>query len=255
MNLINRLSMQQRKYAIAYKPNLAFYESRGIEGWNSLRKTFEYLNNFRDELFLIADAKRGDIGNTSRQYAKAFFDPAAGGFDFDSVTIAPYMGTESVVPFLSYEKKWAIILALTSNPGAADFQLSQPLFSSTLEKMGIKTPYKKKLFEQVILKSFEWGSEENIMFVIGATKAEMLNDVRAIAPHHFLLVPGVGAQGGSLEEVCKYGMNSQCGLIVNASRSVIFASKGEDFAEMASKSAKELQQQMEAQLIQHKVIE
>ena len=215
--------------AIAYKPNLAFYESRGTEGWKSLEKTINYLNNFKKEVFTIADAKRGDIGNTSKQCAKAFLDK----LDFDSITVAPYMGEDSVSPFLSFDGKWVILLALTSNKGAFDFQFSE-VKNSTL-----------KLFEEVIKKSSQWGSKENMIYVVGATKAEMLKDIRNIIPNHFLLVPGVGAQGGSLEEVAKYGFNDKCGLIVNSSRGIIFASKGKDFAEKARVNAMELKNQMD----------
>ncbi len=215
--------------AIAYKPNLAFYESRGAEGWKSLEKTINYLNNFKDEIFTIADAKRGDIGNTSKQYAKAFLDK----LNFDSITVAPYMGEDSVSPFLSFDGKWVILLALTSNKGAFDFQLLEDKNSS------------KKFFEEVIEKSSAWGSKENMMYVVGATKAEMLKDIRKIIPDHFLLVPGVGAQGGSLQGVAKYGFNDKCGLIVNSSRGIIFASNKKDFAEKARENAMELKVQMD----------
>ena len=204
--------------------------------------------------FTIADAKRGDIGNTSKQYAKAFLDPNDPGLDFDAITVAPYMGEDSVTPFLSYEGKWVVLLVLTSNKGSEDFQLPQSAVSQTLEKLGIKTYYKKNLFEQVILKSCDWGNEDNMMFVIGATKAEMLQKVRAIAPDHFLLIPGVGAQGGSLEEVAKNGINKQCGLIVNASRSIIFSSDGEDFAEKAKEESLLLQKQMEKILGDYNIV-
>ncbi len=212
--------------AIAYKPNLAFYESRGTQGWISLEKTIAYLNRFKDEIFTIADAKRGDIGNTSKQYAKAFLEI----LDFDAITVAPYMGSDSVQPFLSIENKWVILLALTSNQGAADFQY--------FESEG------RKLYEQVLTSASEWGTKENLMFVVGATKAEALADIRKIVPEHFLLVPGIGAQGGSLQDVAKYGMNKDCGLIVNASRSIIFASKGEDFAGKAREEALKVQRDM-----------
>lgn len=214
---------------VAYKPNLAFYESMGLQGWASLEKTINYLNKFKSEVFTIADAKRGDIGNTSKQYAKAFFDI----LDFDAVTVAPYMGEDSVSPFLSFDGKWVILLALTSNKGASDFQF-------------IKNEKKSKmLFEEVLIKSREWGTTENMMYVVGATQAEMLQDIRKIVPDNFLLVPGVGAQGGSLEEVAKYGLNNQCGLIVNSSRGIIYASNQQDFAEKAREKALELQLQME----------
>jgi len=223
--------------AIAYKPNLAFYESRGTEGWKSLEKTIDYLNNFKKEIFTIADAKRGDIGNTSKQYAKAFFEK----HNFDSITVAPYMGEDSVSPFLSFDEKWVILLALTSNKGAFDFQFLEDKET------------KNKFFEDVILRSSKWGSKENMMYVVGATKAEMLEDIRKIIPDHFLLVPGVGAQGGSLQEVAKYGFNDKCGLIVNSSRGIIFASKGKDFAEKARKNALKLKVQMDELLKENNI--
>lgn len=219
--------------AVAYKPNLAFYESQGLKGWQSLEKTMQYLNRFKDEVFTIADAKRGDIGNTSRLYAKAFLDPETSTLNFDAITVAPYMGEDSVAPFLSYESKWVILLALTSNKGAFDFQLFQ-------DKSG------KKLFQEVLEKSGSWGNDANMMYVVGATKAEMLADIRRIIPNHFLLVPGVGAQGGSLAEVAKYGLTKDCGLLVNASRSIIFASSGTDFVEKARAEALNMQQEMKA---------
>ncbi len=218
-------------FTVAYKPNLAFYESRGIEGLNSLKKTMDYLENFRSECFTIADAKRGDIGNTSSQYARAFFSKAASGFDFDAVTVAPYMGEDSVSPFLAFEGKWVVLLALTSNKGAFNFQLNEDTSGTAL-------------FENVLKTSQSWGSTENLMFVVGATRAEMLEKVREIAPEHFLLVPGVGAQGGSLSEVARYGLNKDCGLLVNASRSIIFASTGTDFASKAAEEAKKMQEEM-----------
>ncbi|MBP5583608.1 MAG: orotidine-5'-phosphate decarboxylase [Bacteroidales bacterium] len=214
------------QYTVAYKPNIAFYECYGISGWKSLEKTVNYIKNKYPEIFLIADAKRGDIGNTSKMYAKAFLE----NLPFDSVTIAPYMGEDSVSPFLTYEGKWAIILALTSNKGAFDFQFQ--------ESNG------KALYEHVLETSQKWGSEQNIMYVVGATKAEMLGNVRAIVPNHFLLVPGVGAQGGSLEAVAQYGMNKDCGLLVNSSRGIIYADTTEKFAEVAGEKAHELQVQM-----------
>jgi orotidine-5'-phosphate decarboxylase len=220
--------------AVAYKPNLAFYECNGIKGWQSLTRTIQYLKNY--EVFTIADAKRGDIGNTSTQYAKAFFDPAQSGLDFDAVTVAPYMGEDSVKPFLEFPGKWVVLLALTSNKGADDFQLMINKGS------GIK------VFEEVLLKSRSWGSPENMMYVVGATKAEMLTEVRRIVPDHFLLVPGVGAQGGSLQEVAKYGLTKDCGLLVNSSRNIIYASKDVDFAEKAREEAMKVQQEMEALL-------
>ena len=221
---------------VAYKPNLAFYESLGLKGWMSLEKTMQYLNRFKDEVFTIADAKRGDIGNTSRLYAKAFLDPAT--LDFDAITVAPYMGEDSVTPFLSNQDKWVILLALTSNKGAFDFQLFQD-------------SDRKKLYQEVLEKSSAWGNESNMMFVVGATKAEMLADIRKIIPNHFLLVPGVGAQGGSLAEVAKYGLTKDCGLLINASRSIIFASSGTDFAEKARAEALNMQQEMKAILQQN----
>lgn len=221
-------------YTVAYKPNLAFYESRGIEGLVSLKKTMDYLRQFKDECFTIADAKRGDIGNTSEQYAKAFLSEE-GDFKFDSMTIAPYMGEDSVKPFTVYPEKWVILLALTSNKGANDFQF-------------IKDENGKPLFENVLAKSQQWANEENLMFVCGATQAEMFTKIREIAPKHFLLVPGVGAQGGSLQEVCKYGLNEDCGLLVNSSRGIIFADTSENFAEVAALKAKELQEEMASYL-------
>ncbi|NWJ51229.1 MAG: orotidine-5'-phosphate decarboxylase [Bacteroidetes bacterium] len=216
---------------VAYKPNLAFYESQGLKGWQSLEKTMKYLNQFKDEVFTIADAKRGDIGNTSRLYAQAFLDPASSTLNFDSITVAPYMGEDSVSPFLSYENKWVILLALTSNKGAFDFQL-------------FENAEGKKLYQEVLAKSSTWGNEGNMMYVVGATKAEMLADIRKIIPNHFLLVPGVGAQGGSLAEVAKYGLTKDCGLLINASRSIIFASKDTDFAEKARAEALSMQLEM-----------
>lgn len=221
---------------IAYKPNIAFYESRGVAGWISLEKTVRYIKEHYPEIFLIADAKRGDIGNTSQMYAKAFLQA----LDFDAITVAPYMGEDSVTPFLQYENKWVILLALTSNKGAFDFQF----FESEGEK----------LYEKVLRRSQDWGNRENMMYVVGATKAEMLSGIRQIVPDHFLLVPGVGAQGGSLEEVAKYGMNAHCGLIVNSSRGIIFADKTENFALRAGEEARKLQQDMEALLKMYKVL-
>ncbi len=219
-------------FCVAYKPNLAFYESRGIKGLVSLKKTMDYLAQFKAECFTIADAKRGDIGNTSEQYAKAFLDPK-GDFNFDSMTIAPYMGEDSVKPFTIYEDKWVILLALTSNKGANDFQFIE-------DKEG------NPLFEKVLTKSQEWGNKENLMFVCGATQASMFTRIRELAPESFLLVPGVGAQGGSLEEVSKYGMTKDCGLLVNSSRAIIFADKTKDFAKVAGKEAKKVQEEMAA---------
>lgn len=212
--------------AVAYKPNLAFYESRGIEGWKSLEKTMQYLNKFKDEAFTIADAKRGDIGNTSKMYAKAFFE----WMDFDSVTVAPYMGADSVKPFLEYKEKWVILLGLTSNVGSADFQ-----FSETGDG---------KLYEKVIRKAQEWGTPDQLMFVIGATHPEQFVSIRNIAPEHFYLVPGVGAQGGDINQICQNGLNSHGGLLINSTRAIIYASKGEDFAEKARQCALEATQTM-----------
>ena len=211
---------------VAYKLNLAFYESIGLEGWDALERTVDYIRSNYPDQFIIADAKRGDIGNTSAMYARTFF----GNMDFDAVTVAPYMGQDSVAPFLTYENKWTILLALTSNKGAFDFQY--------MEENGVK------LFEKVLKTSKEWGSDENMMYVVGATKAEMLTEIRKIIPNHFLLVPGVGAQGGSLQEVVKYGKNDECGLLVNSSRQIIYASSDVDFAEKAREEALKVQQEM-----------
>jgi orotidine-5'-phosphate decarboxylase len=220
------------KYAVAYKPNIAFYEAMGTKGWESLQKTMEFIPK---ECFTIADAKRGDIGNTSGLYARAFFDKDSSGFDFDSVTVAPYMGEDSVSPFLTYPSKWVILLALTSNAGSHDFQFT-------------KNENGDYLFESVLKKSQKWGSSNNMMYVVGATQAESLEKIREIIPDHFLLVPGVGAQGGSLAEVAKYGMNSHCGLLVNSSRGIIYASEGVDFAENAAKEAQLMKEEMESLL-------
>ena len=219
---------------VAYKPNLAFYESMGVQGMDVLERTVEYIREKYPDQFIIADAKRGDIGNTSAMYARTFF----GAMDFDSVTVAPYMGEDSVSPFLKYENpegarnRWVTLLALTSNKGAFDFQFMEDKESGD------------RLFEKVLKTSLNWGNEDNMMYVVGATKAEMLSDIRKIVPNHFLLVPGIGAQGGSLAEVVKYGMNSQCGLLVNSSRAILYASSGEDYAEAAKAEAKKVQQQM-----------
>nr|WP_315005925.1 orotidine-5'-phosphate decarboxylase [uncultured Capnocytophaga sp.] len=213
-------------YTIAYKPNIAFYEAYGEKGWQSLRKTINYLNEQHPHIFTIADAKRGDIGNTATMYAKAFFED----LQFDSVTVAPYMGQDSVEPFLAFENKVTILLALTSNKGAFDFQ--------TL------TTEKSPLYEQVLIRSQKWHNAQNLMYVVGATKAEYLANIRRIIPNAFLLVPGVGAQGGDLKEVCQYGLNDSVGLIINASRAVIYASQGEDFAEKAGEVAQNLQKEM-----------
>lgn len=217
------------EYAVAYKPNLAFYESLGSAGLVSLEKTVVYLKSKYPEIFVIADAKRGDIGNTSNLYARAFFENQ----DFDAVTVAPYMGEDSVKPFMTYENKWVILLALTSNKGAYDFQFLQD------EKSG------DKLFESVLKTSQTWGTIENMMYVVGATKAEKLKEIREIVPAHFLLVPGVGAQGGSLQEVAQNGMNDKCGLLVNSSRGIIYVSGEVDFAEKAKLAAEEVQHEME----------
>jgi len=214
--------------AIAYKPNIAFYECMGAKGWDSLAKTVNYIKETTDEILIIADAKRGDIGNTSAMYAKTFFST----YNFDAVTLAPYMGYDTVSPFLEYKDKWSIILALTSNNSAADFQYLRDKSSDEL------------LYESVLSTASKWGNTDNIMFVVGATKAESLRNVRKFAPDNFLLVPGVGAQGGSLEEVAKNGMNSHCGLLVNSSRGIIYASKEKDFAEVAKTKAEELQIEM-----------
>lgn len=219
------------KFAVSYKPNIAFYEALGPKGWESLQKTIDYIPK---NCFTIADAKRGDIGNTSDLYAKTFFDKASSGLSFDSVTVAPYMGRDSVLPFLKYEDKWIILLALTSNTGSADFQNLQ---------IG-----EEQLFEKVLKISKNWGDENNLMYVIGATRADMLLKVRLIIPDNFLLVPGVGAQGGSLEEVSKYGMNSQCGLLVNSSRAIIYASNDDNFAKNAGLEAQKVQNEMEIYL-------
>lgn len=215
---------------VAYKPNTAFYEAYGLKGWQALGKTINYLNKNYPEIFTIADAKRGDIGNTSRMYAKAFFEDLG----FDSVTVAPYMGKDSVEPFLEFNDKHTILLALTSNEGAFDFQT--------------KTVEHTELYKQVLITSKTWKNSQNLMYVVGATKAEYLTDIRKIIPDNFLLVPGVGAQGGSLEEVCKYGMTQNVGLLINSSRSIIYASNKADFANAAQLKAQELQQQMAVML-------
>ena len=224
-------------YTVAYKPNLAFYEATGVKGWISLEKTVQYIKDNYPEIFIIADAKRGDIGNTSALYARSFFEE----MQVHALTVAPYMGEDSVSPFLSYDGAWVIVLALTSNPGSHDFQL-------TKDENG------EMLFEKVLRTSQKWGSDQNMMYVVGATQGKSFENVRNIVPNHFLLVPGVGAQGGSLEEVCKYGMNSECGLLVNASRAVIFADSSENYAAVAGEKAHEYQQQMENELKLHGVI-
>ena len=223
---------------VSYKPNTAFYEAYGIKGWMSLQKTIAYINENYPEIFTIADAKRGDIGNTSSMYAKAFFED----LNFDSVTVAPYMGKDSVEPFLAFENKHTIMLALTSNEGAFDFQtLIIDGTRGEAERSGAK-----ELYKQVLETSKTWKNSENLMYVVGATKAEYFTEIRKIVPHSFLLVPGVGAQGGSLSEVCKYGMNTNVGLLVNSSRGIIYASSGTDFAEKARKEALKMQQEMAA---------
>ena len=221
-------------YCVAYKPNLAFYEAYGVKGLTAFEKTVKYIQENYPEQFIIADAKRGDIGNTSKMYAKTFF----GEYKVDALTVAPYMGKDSVVPFLAYEsekKPWVILLALTSNKGSFDFQ-------QTTDTEGTR------LFEKVIVKSQEWGTPENLMYVVGATRGEMFKDIRKVAPTHFLLVPGVGAQGGSLQDVCQFGMTKDCGLLVNSSRGIIFADNTERFADVAAEKARELQSQMKEEL-------
>lgn len=218
-------------YCVAYKPNVAFYEAYGIDGMISFKKTIEYLRENYPNHFIIADAKRGDIGNTSAMYAHTFFEE----HNVDALTVAPYMGEDSITPFLSYDNKWTILLALTSNKGSLDFQLRENL-------------QKEKLFEQVLDTAKKWGTDENLMFVIGATQGRMFEIVRKHVPNHFLLVPGVGAQGGSLEEVCRFGLTRECGLLVNSSRGIIYASNGITFAEEAAIQAKAIQQQMKLEL-------
>ncbi len=215
-------------YCVSYKPNSAFYEAHGVKGFQSLVKTIDYIKTNYPNHFIIADAKRGDIGNTSGMYAKAFFTEMKA----DAITVAPYMGSDSVKPFLTHKNKWVVLLGLTSNEGAFDFQTKELADG-------------KKIFEQVLASSKAWGNEENMMYVIGATKAEWLADVRKIIPNHFLLIPGVGAQGGSLEEVCKYGLTKDIGLLINSSRQIIYASAGADFAEKAAEIAAQLQKEME----------
>ena len=223
---------------VAYKPNLAFYESLGLAGWDVLDRTVDYIRTHYPDQFIIADAKRGDIGNTSAMYARTFL----GNMNFDSVTVAPYMGEDSVTPFLGYDGKWVILLALTSNKGAYDFQFIKD------DETG------ERLFEKVLKTSLNWGTDENMMYVVGATKAEMLTDIRAIVPEHFLLVPGVGAQGGSLEEVARYGLNNSCGLLVNSSRQIMYASSEADFALAARREAEKVQTEMEFILKQAELI-
>ncbi len=233
----NRQIIEATKdYCIAYKPNLAFYESEGPIGLTSLEKT---VSAIPPEIFTIADAKRGDIGNTSEMYAKTFFEY----YNFDSVTVAPYMGKDSVSPFLSFKDKWLILLALTSNAGSMDFQLTDVVAHGKKSE--------EKLYQHVIRHALQWGNEDNLMFVVGATHPELFEDIRKIAPNNFLLVPGVGAQGGSLEEISKAGMNSECGLIVNSSRQILYASSGEDFADAAAREAKKIHIEMKALLEAH----
>ena len=218
---------------VAYKPNTAFYECYGKKGWETLTETWKYIPK---EIFSIADAKRGDIGNTSAMYAETFFNENSSEMSFDSVTVAPYMGSDSVSPFLTFKDKWVILLALTSNSGHADFQL---------QEIG-----GDKLFEKVLKTSQQWATAEQMMYVVGATRGAAFADVRKLAPDHFLLVPGVGAQGGDLKEVCKYGLNAQCGLLINSSRGIIYAGQGEDFAERAREEALKLQKEMEQILVE-----
>ncbi len=218
-------------YCVAYKPNLAFYEAFGVKGIIAFEKTVKYIQENYPDQFIIADAKRGDIGNTSAMYARTFFEE----YDLDAVTVAPYMGEDSVTPFLGYDGKWVILLALTSNKGSHDFQLTESTKG-------------EKLFQKVLRKSQEWADSNQMMYVVGATQGQAFEEIRKIVPNHFLLVPGVGAQGGSLSEVCKYGMTSECGLLVNSSRAIIYADKSEQFAEAAATAAKAVQQEMAAEL-------
>lgn len=215
-------------YCVAYKPNIAFYEALGAQGWESLNKTLEYIPS---DIFTISDAKRGDIGNTSSLYARAFFE----NMNFDAVTVAPYMGRDSVLPFLEFKHKWAILLALTSNPSSTDFE-TQKLASG------------EELYKEVLKVSKEWGTDKNMMYVVGATKADALKEIRNVVPDHFLLVPGVGAQGGSLEEVSKFGMNKDCGLLVNSSRGILYADNSTNFAQVAGQKAQEMQVEMSEML-------
>lgn len=214
-------------FCVAYKPNLAFYECFGLAGWQAYEKTIDYLKKQYPDQFIIADAKRGDIGNTSAMYARCFFEESG----VDALTVAPYMGEDSVTPFLQYDKKWVILLALTSNKGSHDFQLTSD-------------NHDERLFEKVLRTSQQWGNVDNMMYVVGATQGKLFEDIRKIVPHHFLLVPGVGAQGGSLEEVCRYGMNKDCGLLVNSSRAIIYADSSEQFAQAAGEAAQAVQTQM-----------
>lgn len=224
-------------YCVAYKPNLAFYECFGLKGWVAFEKTVRYIKENYPDQFIIADAKRGDIGNTSAMYARSFFEE----MDIDSLTVAPYMGEDSVTPFLQYPGKWVILLALTSNKGSHDFQLMEDIQG-------------ERLFERVLRTSQQWATDEQMMYVVGATQGRLFEDIRKVVPTHFLLVPGVGAQGGSLEEVCKYGMTDECGLLVNSSRGIIYADTTERFAEVAAEKAAELQQEMAAILVERGVV-
>jgi orotidine-5'-phosphate decarboxylase len=226
---------------VSYKPNTAFYEAYGIKGWESLQKTISYINSNYPEIFTIADAKRGDIGNTSTMYAKAFFED----LNFDSVTVAPYMGKDSVEPFLAFQDKHTIMLALTSNEGAFDFQTLQ----TNGNQGGAERSVAKELYKQVLETSKQWKNAHNLMYVVGATKAEYFAEIRKIVPDNFLLVPGVGAQGGSLQEVCKYGLNESIGLLINSSRAILYASNGINYAEKAREEALKLQQEMETIII------
>jgi orotidine-5'-phosphate decarboxylase len=225
-------------FCVAYKPNIAFYEAAGAAGWINLQMTVNYIRGNYPDIFIIADAKRADIGNSSKMYAKAFFEE----MDFDAITVNPYMGEDSVAPFLTYKNKWAIILALTSNPGASNFQLALDSNSNL------------HLFELVIKDSISWGNKENMMFVVGATKAEMLADIRKIIPDNFILVPGIGAQGGSLSDVARFGMNQQCGLLVNSSRNIIYADATDQFAVKAGEEAQKIQAEMEVLLKQKNLV-
>jgi orotidine-5'-phosphate decarboxylase len=217
------------QYAVAYKPNLAFYEAEGARGWEQLERTVEYIRKKDPSAFIIADAKRGDIGNTASRYASAFFER----MDFDAVTLAPYMGRDSVDPFLKYDNKWAVVLALTSNPSATDFETMNIVSEET------NTIGNSPLYRKVIETAMAWGTSDNLMFVAGATRPEKLGEIRQYCPDHFLLVPGVGTQGGTIADVAKYGMNGKCGLLVNISRNIIFAGKGKDFDSVAAEKAKE----------------
>jgi orotidine-5'-phosphate decarboxylase len=233
-----------KDYCVAYKINTAFYEAEGLKGWEALEKTVNYIPSTH---FKIADAKRGDIGNTSSQYAKAFFEA----LNFDSITVAPYMGSDSVRPFLEYKNKWTILLGLTSNPGSKDFELQKMVTQKEILEEGIHITQQRTnyLYETVLETASQWGNPENLMFVIGATQADEFVNIRKITPHHFYLVPGVGAQGGSLKEISEKAMNEHCGLLVNASRAIIYASNGEDFAEVAGKVAKGYAEEMKQYLM------